>query len=133
MTTTELKLEKNKARAEKTLTKNVIQFKKRFINLNQVSDNSENYLLAMTIASELMQFGFILDKSGIPVASSDINGLLEAIKPYCELPKFSVYDLLVLHVKNRGSIVESKEDADKVLNFGDFSESYVGILEYMGI
>ena len=43
--------------------KNVIQFKNNFINLKD--SNSDNYQLAMSVVSELMQFGFILDKEGI--------------------------------------------------------------------
>jgi hypothetical protein len=102
-------------------------------NCMRLTNQSSTTLISVIDLETMEVIHLDLDKSGIPVASSDINGLLEAIKPYCELPKFSVYDLLVLHAKNRGSIVDSKENADKLFTFGDFSESYVGILEYMGI
>lgn len=44
--------------------KNVIQFRRGFINLETSSENS-NYQMAMSIVSELMQFGYILDLHAI--------------------------------------------------------------------
>ena len=43
--------------------KNVIQLRNRFVNLTKSKEN--NYQLAMSIASELMQFGFLLNKDAI--------------------------------------------------------------------
>lgn len=102
-------------------------------NCMRLTNEASTTLVSVIDLETLEVIHLDLDKDGIPVASADINGLLEAIKPYCELPKFSVYDLLSLHARNRGSIVDMKENADKVFNFGDFSESYVGVLEYMGV
>lgn len=75
-----------------------------------------------------------IDQSGIPVASADFNGLMEAIKPYCEKPSFSVLDLLMLHIEARGGkLVDNKEDAETVFEYGDFSTSYVETLKLMGV
>jgi hypothetical protein len=75
-----------------------------------------------------------IDKNGIPVASSDFQGMLDAIEPYCEPPAFSVYDLIEIHAKSRNAeIVENSEDAETTYNYGDFSESYVETLKLMGI
>jgi len=59
--------------------------------------------------------------------------LLAAIKPYCEPPKFSVYDLILLHIKARkGELVESSKKADEQFNFEKFSESYIETMKLMG-
>jgi hypothetical protein len=46
------------------LTKNIIQFRKGFINLTQQS-KEDNSLLAMSVVSELMQLGYILSPEAI--------------------------------------------------------------------
>lgn len=51
--------------------KNIIQFRNGFVNLPETSEN--NYTLTMTVVSELLQFGYILD-------SSAIEGLSKASK-----------------------------------------------------
>ena len=43
--------------------KNLIQFRNKFVNLPNTNGN--NYQLAMSVTSELLQFGFLLDKSAI--------------------------------------------------------------------
>lgn len=43
--------------------KNIIQFRNGFINLPQTEEN--NYVLTMSVVSELLQFGYILDSSAI--------------------------------------------------------------------
>lgn len=76
-----------------------------------------------------------LDVDGIPVASHQASEILSAIKPYCEMPKFSVHDLILLHVKGRnGTLVDGiEEKADTYFTFEDFSSSYVSTLELMGV
>jgi len=75
-----------------------------------------------------------IDQKGIPVASANYNDILDAIKPYCEKPAFSVLDLLMLHIEARGGeLVENKEDAETVFEFNDFSTSYVETLKLMGV
>jgi len=43
--------------------KNVIQLRNKFVNLTNAGQN--NYALAMSVVSELMQFGYVLDKHAI--------------------------------------------------------------------
>jgi hypothetical protein len=76
-----------------------------------------------------------LDVDGIPIASHQASEIMNAIKPYCEMPKFSVYDLLLLHVKGRGGeLVDGTiEKADTYFTFEEFSSSYVKIMELMGV
>jgi hypothetical protein len=74
-----------------------------------------------------------IDKSGLPVTSADFEGLLEAIKPYCEPPAFSVYDLIMLHTMGRGAEMVEKDEAETTFEYGDFSGSYVETLKLMGV
>jgi hypothetical protein len=73
-----------------------------------------------------------IDQEGIPVASAQYEELLDAIKPYMEMPRFSVYDLLKLHAEVRGTLVLEKEEAETVLD-EQFTESYIEIIKWMGI
>lgn len=76
-----------------------------------------------------------LDVDGIPIASHQASEILNSIRPYLEMPKFSVYDLLLLHVEGRGGeLVDGVEQkADTYFTFEEFSTSYVKIMEYMGV
>lgn len=58
--------------------------------------------------------------------------LMNAVHPYCEPPKLSVYDLLDWHVTARGTR-SSMEDADTHFKYDDFKSSYVETMKYMGI
>lgn len=60
------------------------------------------------------------------------NEFIKYIKQYVELPKLSVYDLMLWHVESRGRLV-SKETADTHFLFEDFSGSYTKTLEYLGV
>jgi hypothetical protein len=103
-------------------------------NTVRLQSNSSNTVVAM-IDLETQEYIFLdIDKSGIPVTSSDFNGLLDAIKPYCEVPKFSVYDLLLMHVDARGGeLSDDHKTADTKFEYNDFSESYVETLSLMGV
>lgn len=47
------------------LTKNIVQFRNGFVNVPPAQKTTDNYLLSMSVASELMQFGFVLDQGAI--------------------------------------------------------------------
>lgn len=66
------------------------------------------------------------------VGRGDSEGLFNAIKPFIELPKVSVYDLMSWHVEARGRAV-LKETAAKHFLYEDFSVSYVETMKYMGV
>lgn len=97
------------------------------------SDKSTTLVVMFDLTT--MEYIFLdIDADGIPVASANVTQILAAIKPYTELPKFSVHDLLFIHAANRGkSIVEKKEDATTSFEFETFSKSYVEILKWMGV
>ena len=74
-----------------------------------------------------------IDKDGIPVANADFDGLLNAIKPYMEAPKFSIYDIILMHVNSRGGeLTDNSEDANTLFNFDDFCFDYIETLKLMG-
>lgn len=75
-----------------------------------------------------------IDTDGIPVASANVQNLLDAIEPYCHPPKFSVFDLIMIHVNSRGGVVcENKEDSEVSFEYENFSNSYIETLKLMGI
>lgn len=74
-----------------------------------------------------------IDQEGLPVASANVVDIIDALNTYMEAPKFSIYDLILLHFDRFTSIVDNKEDADKTFMFDDFVNSYVDTLTYMGV
>jgi hypothetical protein len=74
-----------------------------------------------------------IDQNGIPVASANFDALMDAIKPYMEAPKFSLYDLVMMHVEARGGEIVEAEDAETSFNFDDYSYSYIETLKLMGV
>lgn len=102
-------------------------------NSVRLQSPSSSTVIAM-IDLETQEYIFLdIDKSGIPVTSADFDGLMNAIKPYCEPPKVSVYDLLLMHVDARGGELAAPQDAQVKFNYYDFSESYVETLKLMGV
>lgn len=74
-----------------------------------------------------------IDADGIPVASANFDAIMKAIKPYTEMPKVSVYHLLHMHAEARGKVVKTEKSADVKFSLGDFSESYVETMKWMGV
>ncbi len=103
-------------------------------NCTRLTNESSSTIVSM-IDLETQEFIHLdIDQDGLPVASANFNELLEAVKPYMEAPKFSVYDLILLHIDARGgNLVEVTEKADKYFNFDEFSESYMETLKLMGV
>ena len=100
------------------------------IRLQSASANT----IVVVIDIEAREYIFLdIDQDGIPVASANVTEILAAIKPYTELPKVSVYDLLTMHAMQRGTLVFEREEAETVLEFEKFSESYVETLKWMGV
>lgn len=60
------------------------------------------------------------------------SAFFNALAPYIQLPKLSVYDLLMWHVEARGRLV-SKETAETHFIYDDFGSSYVKTIEFMGV
>jgi hypothetical protein len=74
-----------------------------------------------------------IDQDGIPVASASFDALMDAVRPYMEAPKFSLYDLVMMHVEARGGEIVEVENAETSFNFDDYSYSYIETLKIMGV
>ena len=103
-------------------------------NCTRLTNESSTTLISLIDLETQEYIHLDIDQSGIPVSSVRVNDLLEAIKPYCEAPKFSVYDLILLHVDARGGeLVPVDEKADTYFGFEEFSNSYLETLKLMGV
>ena len=101
-------------------------------NAVRLQSPSSTTLVAI-IDLEAYEYIFLdIDQNGIPVASANFNEIMQAIKPYTELPKFSVYDLIKLHAEARGELTEQVENADIKIGIDDF-HSYTEITKWMGV
>jgi hypothetical protein len=58
---------------------------------------------------------------------------MDAVRPYMEAPKFSLYDLVMMHVEARGGEIVEVENAETKFNFDDYSYSYINTLLLMGV
>jgi hypothetical protein len=102
-------------------------------NCTRLYNESSDTIISM-IDLETQEFIHLdIDKNGIPVASADFDGLMKAVAPYMEAPKFSLYDLVMMHVEARDGELVDQEYAETSFNFDDYSFSYVDILKLMGI
>lgn len=95
--------------------------------------SSASTSIVAAIDLETYEYIFLdVDADGIPVASANFDKIMDALKPYTELPSFSVYNLIQLHTNVRGTEVESPDKADLIINMDSFP-SYVEIGKWMGI
>jgi hypothetical protein len=102
-------------------------------NCTRLYNESSTTIVSM-IDLETQEFIHLdIDQSGIPVASANFDALMEAVKPYMEAPKFSLYDLVMMHVEARGGELVNSENADTHFNFDDYSYSYIETLKLMGV
>lgn len=102
-------------------------------NCVKLTSNGVNCILSAIDVESCEFITLDMDRAGIPVASVNVNVTWNAIQPYLNPPKFSVADLLALHVNARGTFVSNREDADTVFNVKDFTESYENTMKYMGV
>jgi hypothetical protein len=74
-----------------------------------------------------------IDSDGFVTARSDFKTTLKVIQQYAELPKVSVYDLILLHVEGRGKQVTLDENVDTHFKYEDFCYSYEETGKLMGV
>lgn len=102
-------------------------------NCTKLMNESSSTIVSMIDLETQEYIHLDVDQDGLPVASANFNELLEAVKPYMEKPKFSVYDLILMHVDARGGeIVEVTEKADTYFSFDQFCDSYIEALKLIG-
>ena len=102
---------------------------------NTVRLTSEASTTIVTMVDlETQEYIFLdIDASGIPVASANFDNIMAAIQPYMEPPRFSVYDLVLLHVDARGGELAEKDLVETTFGFDEYADSYVKTLELMGV
>lgn len=71
-----------------------------------------------------------LEGSGI-TSRGDVQSIMQAIDDYAKSPKFSVYDLLLMHTEARGRLVSTDQNVDTMFKYEDFINSYEKTGEYM--
>lgn len=90
-----------------------------------------NYLLIDFTTMEYIVADIDFTESGVQIMNR--KDILEVVNLYAESPKYSVYDLLRLHVEVRGQQTDKKDTETTNFIFEDFSSDYVNILKWMSI
>lgn len=102
-------------------------------NCTRLYNESSTTIVSM-IDLETQEFIHLdIDQNGIPVASANFDALMDAVRPYMEAPKFSLYDLVLMHVEARGGEIVEAESAEASFKFDDYSYSYIETLKLMGV
>ena len=103
------------------------------VGCQNLESKSTNTLISI-IDFETMEYIMLdIDSSGWVTARGDIKNTLKVIEQYSELPKFSVYDLILLHVESRGKLAKKDSKVDTHFKFEDFMTSYEKTGQLMGI
>lgn len=114
-------------------TANEIFVPKTIANCTRLYNESSTTIVSMIDLETQESIHLDIDQSGIPVASANFDALMEAVKPYMEAPKFSLYDLVMMHVEARGGEIVEADEAETSFNFDDYSHSYINTLLLMGV
>lgn len=102
-------------------------------NCSKLESESTNTLIAI-IDFETKEYIMLdIDSTGWVTARGDIKNTLKVIQQYSELPKVSVYDLILLHVEGRGRQVTLDSNVDTYFKYEDFVHSYEETGKLMGV
>lgn len=102
-------------------------------NCQSLESKSTNTLIAIIDLETKEYIMLDVDSDGFVTARSDIKNTLKVIKQYSELPKVSVYDLVLLHVEGRGKQVNLDDNVDTFFKYEDFCYSYEETGKLMGV
>jgi hypothetical protein len=70
---------------------------------------------------------------GLATLENAAGRTAEVLRALVEGTKMSVYDLLMLHVRERGASADAPDGADVALRWEDFVTSYQRVAEYMNV
>ena len=98
-----------------------------------LESQSTNTLIAIIDLETKEYIMLDIDSDGWVTARGDVKNTLKAVDQYAQLPKVSVYDLIVLHVEGRGRQVTLDENVDTYFKFEDFMTSYETTGKLMGV
>ena len=102
-------------------------------NCSKLESESTNTLIAIIDLETKEYIMLDIDSSGWVTARGDVKNTLKVIKQYSELPKVSVYDLVLLHVEGRGKQVTLDSNVDTYFKYEDFVHSYEETGKLMGV
>lgn len=102
-------------------------------NCQSLTSTSTNTLIAILDLETKEYIMLDVDSDGTTYARGDIKNTLKIIGQYAELPKVSVYDLILLHVEARGKQVTLDQNVDIFFKYEDFMNSYEETAKLMGI
>ena len=98
-----------------------------------LTSESTTTLVSMIDLETMEYIHLDVDGSGITALGS-VKQTQSLIDLYAKPPKFSVYDLIMMHVNARGTLCENEEDdVDTAFVAEDFMHSYEETGKYMGI
>jgi hypothetical protein len=102
-------------------------------NCQSLESEATNTLIAIIDLETKEYIMLDIDSSGFVTARSDFKNTIKVIQQYAELPKVSVYDLVLLHVEGRGKQVTLDENVDTFFKYEDFCYSYEETGKLMGV
>jgi hypothetical protein len=102
-------------------------------NCQSLGSESSNTLISIIDLETKEYIMLDIDSDGFVTARSDYKNTLKVIQQYAELPKVSVYDLILLHVEGRGKQVTLDENVDTHFKYEDFCFSYETTGKLMGV
>ena len=102
-------------------------------NCQSLESTSSNTLIAIIDLETKEYIMLDIDSDGFVTARGDFKNTLKLIQQYAELPKVSVYDLILLHVEGRGKQVTLDENVDTHFKYEDFCFSYETTGKLMGV
>jgi hypothetical protein len=71
-----------------------------------------------------------IDSHSLPVAYLDTPLMLDLIRLYTDTPALDMYTLLQWHAQARGTLVTTREEADVVMDYENFTTQYTQCLKY---
>jgi hypothetical protein len=98
-----------------------------------LESESTNTLIAIIDLETKEYIMLDIDSSGWVTARGDVKNTLKVVEQYSQLPKVSVYDLVLLHVEGRGRQVTLDDNVDTHFKFEDFMSSYETTGKLMGV
>jgi len=102
-------------------------------NTQSLESESTNTLIAIIDLVTKEYIMLDIDSSGWVTARGDVKNTLKVIDQYAQLPKVSVYDLILLHVEARGRQVTLDQNVDTYFKMEDFINSYEETGKLMGV
>ena len=103
------------------------------VNTQALESKASNTLICILDLETKEYIMLDIDSDGGVTARGDISSTMKVIEQYAQVPKVSVYDLILLHVEGRGKQVTLDENVDTFFKYEDFCNSYEETGKLMGV